>query len=453
MAQLLARAASCDVTPKDPEVRLAGYASRRKAASGILDPIEISALLLECGQSRCLILSFDLMIVGSELADMIHAKLVGRGFEPGEIVVLASHTHSAPATDRACAALGVPDPQLVEALAEAADNLVRRIQDQRPSEIDLSVFQGRLRHSINRRRYWPFPTLGRAYGFRLTSFVMAPNPAGPVDERATVILLRHTRGGEVLGVLWHYACHPTAVVPDSVISADYPGAVRHALRERFGDVPCIFMQGFCGDIRPNLESSLKLGFRERIQRFVRTLVSGPAFAACTAGDWTRWSQSMAARIREIVQGTPEALPIASLQCGSARLALDAFFAGSRPDKELSVQIIRIGAQLEIIALSAEVTVPWQRILDSAVAPPEGGIRLHAGYAGALFGYLPTAAQVAEGGYEVDGFQPLFGLSGHFEADRMEAAVIGCVRRAFEDLERRTHHVEPAALASGSRDDR
>jgi hypothetical protein len=450
---LFARAASCDVTPKDPEVRLAGYASRRGPASGILDPIEISALLLECGRSRCLIFSFDLMIVGSELADMIHAKLGDRGFESGEIVLLASHTHSAPATDRACATLGVPDPQLVEGLAEAADNLVRRIQEQQPSDIDLTVFQGRLRHSINRRRYWPFPTLGRTYGFRLTGFVMAPNPAGPVDERATVILLRQTRGGKVLGVLWHYTCHPTAVVPDSVISADFPGAVRRALRERFGEVPCIFIQGFCGDIRPNLESSLKLGFRARVQRFVRTLVSGPAFAASTGGDWTRWSQDMAARIREIAQGTLGTLPTASLQCGSARLALDAFFSGSRPDKELTAQIIRIGAQLEIIALSAEATVPWQRILDSAVAPPEGGIRLYAGYAGALFGYLPTAAQVAEGGYEVDGFQPLFGLSGHFEADRMEAAVIGCVRRAFEDLERKARHVEPTALASGSRDNR
>jgi hypothetical protein len=57
-----------------------------------------------------------------------------------------------------------------------------------------------------------------------------------------------------------------------------------------------------------------------------------------------------------------------------------------------------------------------------------------GYLGALFGYLPTAAQVAEGGYEVDGFQPLFGLSGHFEADRITPAVVGCVRSAFEAME-------------------
>lgn len=450
---MLARAASCDVTPRDREVRLAGYASRRNPTSSVLDPIEISALLLECGESRCLIFSFDLMIVGSELADMIRSKLKARGFESDDIVLLASHTHSAPATDRACASLGVPDPQLVEALAEAADNLVRRIEDQQPSEIELSALQGRLQHSINRRRHWPFPTLGRTYGFRFTSFALAPNPTGPVDERATVLLLRRTRDDQVLAVLWHYACHPTAVIPDNAISADYPGAIRHALRERFGDIPCVFVQGFCGDVRPNIESSLKLGLRQRFQRLVRTLVSGPGFAGCTTEDWKRWSQSMASRVRDILQGPPRTLTPENLQCGSASLALDAFFSGSTPAKALSAQIVRIGGQLEIVALSAEVTVSWQGILDRAIPPPAGGIRLYAGYAGALFGYLSTATQVAEGGYEVEGFQPLFGLSGHFEADRIEAAVIGCVTSAFDDLERRTRRVEPTAFRAGSRDNR
>jgi hypothetical protein len=429
-------------------VRLAGYASRRTPATHILDPIEISALLLECGETRCLIFSFDLMIVGSELADMIRSKLRPRGFEAPDIVLLASHTHTAPATDRACVNLGVADPLLLEGLAEAADNLVRRMEDENPAEIDLSLFQGRLHHSINRRRFWPFPTAGRTYGFRLSSFSMAPNPSGPVDERARVALLRRIGDDEPVAVLWHYTCHPTAVVPDNAISADYPGTIRRTLRERFGDIPCIFVQGFCGDIRPNMASSLRPGWRGRLWQLARRLVSGPGFATCTADDWTRWSQSMAAAIRDILTAGPApTLTTDSLQCGAASLPLDRFFSGSTPDKDLAVQIVRIGKQLEIIALSAEVTLSWQGILDAAVPPADGCIRLHAGYAGALFGYLPTAAQIAEGGYEVEGFQPLFGLSGHFEADRIEAAVIGCIRRAFDDLDSKVKRGQPIALAA------
>src|ERR1700759_3074591 len=95
--QMFARAAHCDVTPRDRPVRLAGFASRQTPVSAILDPIEISALLLEGGNRRCLILGFDLMIVGAELVDLIHTRLGRLGFGPNEVMMLASHTHCAPA--------------------------------------------------------------------------------------------------------------------------------------------------------------------------------------------------------------------------------------------------------------------------------------------------------------------------------------------------------------------
>ena len=116
-----------------------------------------------------------------------------------------------------------------------------------------------------------------------------------------------------------------------------------------------------------------------------------------------------------------------MQTGSAQIPLGDFFEGSSPDKPLAVQVVRIGEELEIVALSAEACVEWQRILDEAVPLPAGRIRLYAGYLGALFGYLPTAAQIPEGGYEVEGFQPLFGLSGRFESGRIGPAIAGCVR--------------------------
>src|ERR1700690_2415757 len=98
-ARLLARAACCDVTPRDRPVRLAGYALRDAAVSTVLDPIEISALLLECGGERCLIFSFDLMLVGTELQNLILSRLAPPGFGPGQMRWLALHTHNAPASD------------------------------------------------------------------------------------------------------------------------------------------------------------------------------------------------------------------------------------------------------------------------------------------------------------------------------------------------------------------
>jgi hypothetical protein len=444
---LLARAASCDVTPRDRPVRLAGYASRQAPVSTILDPIEISVVLLECAAQRCLIFSLDLMIVGSELQTAILARLQPLGFGPDEVLLLASHTHYAPATDIACTPLGIPDAEFVRDLADAAVSLVRQMQRARPSEVSLEVFQGRLHHSINRRRHWPFPTFGRTYGLRLRSVSLAPNPLGPKDESATVALLRNADDGEVLAAIWHYTCHPTAVVPENVISSDYPGAVRRALRERFGQIPCVFAQGFCGDVRPNIAVSAQTtGLRQRVHRIVRLIASGPTFASPSAEDWMRWSQGLAAKVSDIALGTPaKSFSPASLQTGSARIPLADFFACSTPDKMLAAQIVRIGEGLEIVALSAEPSVEWQRILNETLPIPAGRIRLYAGYLGALFGYLPTAEQIPEGGYEVEGFQPWFGLSGRFEPGRIGPAVAGCLRSAFEDLERaKAHAAEPSA---------
>ncbi|SHL50254.1 hypothetical protein SAMN05444159_6054 [Bradyrhizobium lablabi] len=409
---------------------------RKAPVTTILDPIEISAVLLECAAQRCLIFSFDLMIVGSELQDAILAKLQRMGFEPDEVMLLASHTHTAPATDQACERLGIPDTAFVGDLAAAAENLVRQIQQRQPAEVSFEVFRGRLDHSVSRRRFWPFPTYGRMYGLRFTSIAFAPNPSAPRDEQATVALLRASNG-KVVGLIWHYTCHPTAAVPQDVISADYPGAVRRALRARFGEIPCVFAQGFCGDTRPNIKTSARRnGWRERFRRMIRLIMSGPLFVPPSADDWTRWSQSLAEGVCAIAQGKPvQRFSPASLQTGSARIALSEFFTGSTPDKMLAAQAVRIGEDLEIVSLSAEPSVEWQRTLDEAVPVAPGRIRLYAGYLGALFGYLPTAAQIPQGGYEVEGFQPLFGLSGHFKPDRISPAIAGCVRDAFADLER------------------
>jgi len=446
-AKLLVRTASCDVTPRDRPVRLAGYAARSTPVSTVLDPIEISVVLLEEAGQRILIFGFDLMVVGSELENLIIERLQRFGFAANEIVLLASHTHYAPATDQACSQLGIPDVEFVDDLADAAEGLVRQMQRARPSEIRLDIFQGQLDHSVNRRRHWPFPTVGRTYGFRMKSVNLAPNPQGAKDEGSTVALFRNVDDGKVLAAIWHYTCHPTAVIPDDVISSDFPGAVRRALRQRFGQIPCVFVQGFCGDVRPNMAVSMQAtGLAQRLRRMIRKVASGPSFASPSASDWTRWSQSLAARIYDIAQSSPvKSFSPARLQSGSASIPLGDFFKGSPPDKMLTARIVRIGEELEIVALSAEVNVEWQPILDEAVPVQAGLIRLYAGYLGALYGYLPTAAQIPEGGYEVEGFQPLFGLSGRFDSGLIGAAITGCVGSAFEDLERaKTRAADSAA---------
>lgn len=432
---MFARAAYRDITPRDRPVRLAGYASRHEPVSAILDPIEISALLLECDERRFLIFSFDLMMVGSDLQKVILATLEKYGFQPRDVMMLASHTHCAPATDSACARLGRPDVEFIGEAAEAAERLVREILQARPSKVNLDVFCGRLDHSVNRRRYWPIPTYDTTQGLQWAKVTFSPYRDGPRDERVTTMLLRTRDTGKPLAVIWHYTCHP-AGAPIANISADYPGAVRIMLRERFGDIPCLFALGFCGDITSHIVPTHQTQSPvERFRKFLRMAVAGYMVPTVTPADWFTWSRSLVTRVAATVTSDPiKTLFPDRLRSGLGTIALNRFFSGSFPDKMLVAQIVRIGNELEIIALSAEPTVEWQGILDEIAPAAPQRMRLYVGYLGAVFGYLPTPAQSAEGGYEVNGFQSLFGLSGRFESEKIVPAVAECVNSALEKLE-------------------
>jgi len=434
---MFARAAHCDVTPRDRPVRLAGYASRQTPVSTVLDPIEIAALLLEGGGRRCLVLGFDLMIVGAELADLIRSRLGLIGFRPDEVMMLASHTHCAPATDSVCARLGTPDLPFIHEAANAVETLVRRILDEPPRKIILEAFRGNLDHAINRRRYWPFPTYDRTQGLQWASVTFSPYPAGPRDEQATVILIRAADDSTPLAAFSHYTCHPTSVVPPDAISADYPGAIRGLLRARFNGIPCLFAPGFCGDVTPRLvPSKQRQTLGERFAKWRRMVIAGYTVPTVTSADSVAWRESLVARLGAIIaDGPSQVLRPDRLRSGSSAIPLGAFFTGIAPDKKLTVQILQLGDALELFALSAEPTVDWQRILDDALPRTSQAIRLYTGYLGDVFGYLPTARQVTEGGYEVNGFQSLFGMSGRFDSNRIFAAVTGCVRSAIDDLER------------------
>ena len=443
MSNIVARAGHRDITPRDRPVRLAGYPGRTNPCSDILDPIEVGAVLFEDPGRRILLLSFDLLQVGSELQDLIVSKLEKRGFVRDEIVLQASHTHSAPATDKACAPLGIPDERFVAELADAVDDLIGQLQGQEPVPVVFEISEGRLRHSINRRRYWPFPTIGRMHGFNLTSIAFSPNPKGPKNELATVLLVRDTRDDRPIAMVWHYTCHPTAVVPTDAISADFPGKVRERLRRRLGAIPCLFLTGFCGNIRPHIVPSPRpVALRERFQRLVRIVFFGNLFPSVSLEDWRRWSNSLASELDAIAQqsATRKFSP-RELRIGSASVPLSRFFRGTAPPKPLCVQVIGFDDALEIVAISAEPSVEWEAAIGEAVPKPPECIRLYAGYLGSLCGYLPTKAQIPEGGYEVEGFQSLFGFAGQFDAGQIGPAVLSCVRRAFQVARIGLHRAE------------
>src|SRR5260370_37487756 len=118
-----------------------------------------------------------------------------------------------------------------------------------------------------------------------TRIAFSPNPRGPKNATATVALLRKP-DGETVGMIWHYTCHPTAVVPTDGISSDYPGAVRLGLREGLGEVPCLFAQGLSRNHLAKINTSMQnIDTRRVPQKKVSRVPVVKVVPADAVGEW------------------------------------------------------------------------------------------------------------------------------------------------------------------------
>ncbi|MBV9357028.1 MAG: hypothetical protein JO023_16065 [Chloroflexi bacterium] len=79
--------------------------------------------------------------------------------------------------------------------------------------------------------------------------VAGHNWDGPVDPTVSVLRI-DDQGMHPIATLVHYSCHPTTAGPGNrLLSADYPGSVRHTVETTMGGL-CLFLQGAAGDVGP-----------------------------------------------------------------------------------------------------------------------------------------------------------------------------------------------------------
>ena len=366
-------------------------------AAARTDPSEANAVVLAADGRRVVLVGFDLLYVGPELTGRVSDHLrTHHGIAADDVLLAASHTHFAPATDPGKPIIGIADPGYIAVVGDRVIALLDRLLADPGAPVGAGMAERRADHSVNRRLPTPTPDGG-------TRIAFAPNPAGRRDERVTVVRLEREPGVPV-ALVWHYTCHPVGLPDRSLLSPDYPGIVRARLRTVFGrDLPVLFLQGFCGDVRPVARQGSWWWGRRRTPE---------AFIPFDDAGYAAWADGLAgcclAAARAARSGRLEG-PLASAARDIPAECLVADGAGRPP---LRLQRLDLG-RLSLCALSAE---PTQDIAAVFPPAPAGIRRLAVGYAGDVFGYLPSDAQIAVGGYEVDGFLPLFGLGGPLNPD-------------------------------------
>jgi hypothetical protein len=244
---LAAGAAATSIRPA-ARLPMVGFVRRQTPATGEGLPLEATALLLERGATRVLLCGVDTIGIPGDEVDALRRRIAAAiSADPAAILLNWNHTHSAPPPGRGLllrsGLLETDGDEEVDAYGERlGDELVRlavRAADAlEPAAVTWG--QGRADLSVNRRER---DRHGRiVHGWRTD---------GIVDQQVTTLQAQRADGSPIATVV-SFGCHPVAGGMDlPVYSSDYPGALRIAMRRRFGG-ECVFLQGAAGNVLPRV---------------------------------------------------------------------------------------------------------------------------------------------------------------------------------------------------------
>jgi neutral ceramidase len=217
-----------DITPP-VGIHMEGYGAREQASQGVHDPLYAELLLLESSSQRILLISLDLLGIRLRLTESIRAEIEkATGIPADGIMIACSHTHSGPAGFLpdlpGLKTHNEPEYQqvVIQKVIQASEEAVERL-----TPVQIGWASGRVQ-GIGTNRNEPL--------------------SAPLDDE--VLLLRvddHT--GNPRAVVMNYGCHPTVLGHENLmLSADFPGATRAALRKVYPETVFLFTNGASGDI-------------------------------------------------------------------------------------------------------------------------------------------------------------------------------------------------------------
>jgi hypothetical protein len=396
-----------DITPSVP-LQLAGYASRNRAYEFIFSRLEADVLLFFGEHSTVALIGVDTLYAGRALRDAVIALLQETPAMNCDIHMVATHTHFAPSLDPFKPKLGAIDSDYFKFCASQIAEAVIQATATQANDVDLVRGQKQCEGSIYRRKYvWK---VTRSAPFFRRSMEVIPNNEVSIPNDLIIYLAR-TSNGKPAFALWSWPCHAVANPNLYSVSADFPGAVRNAIREFLGspDLPIVYAPGFCGDIRPN--TTTRMPFSRSffhfpfVERFVpysaRTysrLLENISSAAIKALE-----QACAVTTEQHVYSTTVSLPVSNVSTFNSHYGI-------------GVSLIASG-DFGILGIGAEVCSQYHSKIAKLL--PSGFIL--SGHFGEVFGYLPTDSQIDQGGYEVTDFSEFFSLHGRFK-EKIEQTV-------------------------------
>jgi len=442
------------ITP-DRSLPLAGISGKR-FGNQALDNLKVRAIAVTHADTTLVLVSVDVLYVSRTFCDQLGSWLGQNfGITGDNLLVAATHTHCAPLLfDRYFQDVLTDNEFTAHAMAGAQSAISTAIESQSEAVIEFSSSSANV--SINRRAQRLDRVEMRRFRLR-RSIANRPNPRGPVDNTVRTIRFRMRVPDHPDIVLISAGCHPS-IIREDVYSADYPGLIEHHLNEiNSRPAQVLFVQGFSGDSRPLLLATAPMavwppgrGFdwlfdRQKFRK--NSLVSDANWVAATLAKSIAQAPvaplaalRLSARRVEVslaldetpdfdqLRGLAESESEPEWRQNYARFALAAYDEGAIVP--IRVHRWSLGAALCIVGLEGEIFSEFSSWMDREYKD-QGLNVVPAGCVGGMVGYIPTAADLAEGGYEIDRSRTMFGLPSRF-AKSVEGALKNGIKEVFSD---------------------
>ncbi|MEX2173789.1 MAG: neutral/alkaline non-lysosomal ceramidase N-terminal domain-containing protein [Pirellulaceae bacterium] len=416
--------AKVKITPERP-VFLAGYASRNRPFEKVTADLYAKALALEDREGNLAVLvTTDLIGLSAAIAEPICTRLAERaGLKREQILLTSSHIHTGPTLslnpqtdgDRSAD----DSHRTLEYTSKLQDQLVELVVEslKKREPARLSWGTGVANFVLNRRQFTP------------RGVILGMNARGPADRTVPVLRI-DTAEGQLRGVLFGAATHNTTLRPNCYeLCGDYAGFAQANLEERHPDVQAMFILGFAGDSDPYPHGTMELArqhgleLSQEVERVLATKLEPVRGPLRVALDKAKLPLELPSR-EELEKRAATDNRFAA----AAQKILASLDKGEQPADHYAgpVAVWQFGDDLTLVALSGEVVVDYVALLEKALGPNRLWL---SAYANDVYGYLPSARLIAEGGYETRG------VGGINFSPRAEAALVGKVRELADKVGR------------------
>ena len=404
--------AARDITPEGP-IWLAGYAARKHPSEKVDSPLLVQALAIRERDERVVLVSLDNCEISHDFIAPVVADLNAKHhLKPGALVVVSSHTHSAPALEHTLTSMYNLSPADEEQIRKYSGFLRTRIVEVVGAALDelkparLEYAAGRATFAMNRRVY-----NGDKIDF-------GENPDGPVDWSVPVLKVSGTNGA-IRAILFGYACHGTSIAGDDfyIVSGDYMAYARQNLEGHYRGAMAMYLTGMGADSNPSPRGTLLDARRHGLE------LAG-AVAGVLGHPMRRVEGAL--RLAYAEAELPFEEPPAREQIDRDAKSQD-IYVRNRADgylkllaegkplpaaMKLPLGAIRIGDDLTFVIMAGEDVVDYGRRFQRIFAADHPWL---IGYAYEVPCYIPTVRILKEGGYEAQSSLIYYGIYGPFRS--------------------------------------